>query len=470
MEDEEFITTLAGHLSGDHANRVRLLTDPVRMDNVAADLAFDDPALRNALRSLADLRVERTFLGLHRPTREVLDELAQRLSHQQGIRDDTARRCVWLIDSAYFGARVAGPPVPGGAPLPPVPQQVPQQLLHPGPQQVPHPGPQPGVPAPAHPNVVPPTPLVPVPGGGQIPAPRHTPAQPPAMPPPAPYRPGPPAPAPGQIPLPSARPGVPLWRRPAVLVSAAVVVVAALGLLSVLLSRGPGLEQVGGLTADTASAPGSIVLSWRAVEGAGEYEVCRDGGRCEQVSVTKFTDTPGDESTHTYTVQARAGQSRSAVATVAAAAAGSTGLSTAEQELVATLSDDLVNKRTCKRVNTQASAGVTCEAASGAGVLSPKTFWVLQYDTRDEMEKVFAADTPGITTPSCPNSNSTTWSSAANAGVDVGNIACYRTTSDNKAVVAWTYWNRKVIIYGVSKANDIDSVYQWWKSAPIPSA
>jgi hypothetical protein len=255
-----------------------------------------------------------------------------------------------------------------------------------------------------------------------------------------------------------------------VLVGGGVAALAVVGVLAVALSRGPSLAPVGGLTADIVSAPGSVVLSWQPVSGAGEYEVCRDGGRCEQVSVTKFTDTPGDQSTHTYTVQPRAGSARGVAATVAVAAANGTDLTAAEQALVAVLSDELVNKRTCRRVSTQASAGITCAAPSSASSLGPGTFWVLQFDTRDAMERVFTTDTPGTTTPSCPQSTSTTWSSASDPGVDVGNIACYRTTSDNKAVIAWTYWNRKMILYGVSKSGDVDGVYTWWKSAPIPSA
>ncbi len=442
MDDESFVKALVGHLASHPDNRVRLLADPIRMDNVAADLAYDDSPLRNALRSLVELPAERVFVGQQHPSQLALDDLTQRLVNQQGIRESTARRCIWLLNAAYSGlnrdATAAHPEVCSADTA----LRSPSSLASPSGPALP--GNRLTVPAAVAPQAT---------LSYSTPVARH------------PSTTSPPDSTAANQRLAEA-PGRPWWRTPLARVGAVIGSVAVV-IAAVLATRGTGSPEVGGLTADTTSEPGSVLLSWTPVPGVGGYRVCRDEDSCQKVSVTSYTDTPGDTAQHNYTVAVQSGDEIGPAAMVVAAAAeSSTGHSAAD--LIAWLPEAMVDRTSCKEVDDPpAVAVVNCDQSDQANS-GPDEFWVLQFASIADLDEIYANETPGTDTPSCDDTT-TTWAGTDSRDTPAGHISCYRNNND-EAMVAWTYRSRRIIVYGISKYGTTSSLYRWWRSATIPSA
>jgi hypothetical protein len=142
-------------------------------------------------------------------------------------------------------------------------------------------------------------------------------------------------------------------------------------------------------------------------------------------------------------------------------------LTQAEQELVDTLPSQLVERGSCTSyAEGNSTAGVSCTAApEQIGSNAPMIIQVLKFGSRASLNASFHDKTKEQL---CPGDHST-WHFNSNPSEAVGSLSCYQTSQD-RAVVAWTYWNRGLACYAIGRGSDVKNLYAWWKQASKPDA
>lgn len=142
-------------------------------------------------------------------------------------------------------------------------------------------------------------------------------------------------------------------------------------------------------------------------------------------------------------------------------------LSAADQDLADSLPSSLVRRDSCESFSQDRStAGVVCAAALGQeGRNTPRSVIALQFDTRADLDASYQRQTKETLCPS----GSGQWHFSNRPNVTIGNISCYQ-NSDKKAVVAWTYWDRRLACYAIGREASVADLHDWWKSADAPTA